>query len=138
MDYPENKLLESIRKLIGDQKVKNIEERLKKNLLISLDNKKDKNLKYFIDDELLNIIKENRIIKDKLLGFKDLICQILVKILNNKKYNKDFLISTFLDVEEEQFTKKMFISILISNKIKMPAFNTLFLILNDKKFGLIS
>ena len=131
MENLENKLLDLIKILIGEQKVKNIEEGLK-NLL---DNKKDEDLINFINEILLNIIEENRIIKEELLGFKDLICKILIGILNNKEYNN--AIEKFLEVEDEQFVKIMFISILISNKIKMPVFNTLFSILSDNKFDFL-
>lgn len=136
MEKIEDTLLDLVKQLVSDQKVRNIEERLRDLSKKIKDSENDKDLKYFIEEILLNIIKKDGIVKDSLCDFKKLICQIVVKILENKSYSQRLY--CFLNTENEDFTKIMLISTLISNKINITIFSTLFSILIEQNFDFLN
>ena len=136
MEKIEDTLLDLVKQLVSDQKERNIEERLIDLSKKIKDSENDKDLKYFIEEILLNIIKKDGIVKDSLCDFKKLICQIVVKILENKSYSQRLY--CFLNTENEDFTKIMLISTLISNKINITIFSTLFSILIEQNFDFLN
>ena len=136
MENIEDKLLNLIRQLIPDKKAGTIEKGLKDLSNKIKDSEKDKDLKNLIDDILLKIIEGSTIIKDSLLDFKKIICQTLVGILQKKDFSNVF--ELFLVTDNENFTKIMLLSILISNKIQITVFGTLFSILIDKNFSFLN
>ena len=136
MENIEDKLLNLIRQLIPDKKAGTIEKGLKDLSNKIKDSEKDKDLKNLIDDILLKIIEGSTIIKDSLLGFKKIICQTLVEILKKKDFSN--VLGAFLVTDNENFTKIMLLSILISNKIQITVFGTLFSILIDKNFSFLN
>ena len=130
MEKTEDILLEKLRIFTNSKSGTTIQEKLY-NLTDDENEQKDKKTFACI---ISYIIEGNEIIKDELLGFKEIICQKFIEILNGGKYESDLLINIFLNVDNEYFEKIMNISWILSLKLNYSIFDILFWILINKYF----
>ena len=130
MSENEKALLAKLNSFISNEKTKNIQKGLE-NLY---ENKEGEDKKEFINI-LLYIIEGNNIIKDDLCGFKDIICQKILDILDENKYGTEFLLKTFSYEDDKNFLKIFAISILLSFKLSLSPFYILFHILIKKQYN---
>ena len=127
----EDILLEKLRLFTNSKSGTTIQEKLY-NLS---DDKNEQNDKKAFACIISYIIEGNKIIKDELLGFKEIICQKFIEILNGGKYEPSLLINIFLNVDNnENFEKIMYISWILCLKLKYSIFDILFCILINKYF----
>ena len=97
--------------------------------------------KKFIAKLLSYIIIENNFLDDNSLFFKKIICEKFIEILEKKYYDNLSVFTSFLSVEDINFKKIMYFSILLSkeleNRMPLNPLNILFLILINEYFGAI-
>ena len=138
MKSNEKTLLEKLTKMCGDENTNTLENKFK----LFWNSKKNKNEREFFSSLHL-LLKGNGFIEDsELLGYKDIICGNILRVLNlkylkMKKYREENILNSFLSTDDSKFKKISYFSYLIGRKKGKYMLTLLLSILRQKNLDLL-